>query len=446
MKISSQDKELTNFQSEVEELRNSSDLKIIRLTSWIAAGVLVTSLAFAAVARVDRVITSERGKIVPSQGAILFQALDNSLIKTLDVKEGDRVAKGQLLATLDPTFAEADVDQLARQLASVDAQISRANAEQTRNDYNPSNEERDKNEYVRLQKNLYDQRKLQFNAQMASFDQKIAQTQATIQKLQGDEVRYKEREKISQQIEGMRQTLVERQAGSLLNLLLASDTRLEMLRTMENGQNSLIEARHQIASIKADRDAFVQQWMSTSSQDLVSAQGNRDGLIAQLAKASRHKDLVRLTAPEDAFVLSRAKVSVGAVLQSGTTLLSIVPENTPIEVELNISARDIGFVRAGDAVSVKVDAFPFIEHGQAFGKLSWISEGAFTVDDEGRAVNPFYRARATISESRFVRVPKSFRLVPGMTLTADIHIGDRSILGYIIAGATRSVNESMREP
>lgn len=437
---------IKRFQSEIDDIREAPEPVGLRATTWVTAGVLVLCVAFSAVARVDRVVTSDRGKIVPAQGAVLFQALENSLIKTLEVREGDRVQKGQRLATLDPTFADADLDQLEKQLLSLDAQIARATAEQKGEVYAPQIGDANTNQYAVLQKTLFDQRASQFKAQSASFEQKIAQTQATIQRLQGDETRYREREKISQQIEGMRQTLVEKQAGSLLNLLLASDARLEMLRTMENGQKALIEAQHQIASLRADRDAFVQQWMSTSSQDLVTAKGNRDAVVSQLAKASRHKDLVQWSAPNDAIVLSRAKVSVGSVLKAGETLLTIVPENAPIEAELNISAREVGFIRAGDAVSLKIDAFPFVEHGMAKGKLSWVSEGAFAFDDDGKPVEPFYKARASITEMRFTRVPTSFRLIPGMTLTADVHIGERSVLGYLVAGATRSVNEAMREP
>lgn len=442
----STDIELRRFQSETDEVREAPEPLALRVTTWTAVASLVICIAFAAVARVDRVVTSERGKIVPAKEAVLFQALDNSLVKSLDVREGDRVYKGQLLATLDPTFAEADVDQLRKQLLSLDAQVARATAEQKGEIYAPRVEDPVKDQYALLQKNLFDQRASQFRAQTASFDQKIAQTQATVQRLEGDQSRYKEREKISQQIEGMRQTLVEKQAGSLLNLLIASDSRLEMLRTMENGQNSLVEARHQIAALRADRDAFVQQWMSSSSQDLVAAQGTRDTVASQLTKASRHKDLVQLVAPEDAIVLKRAKVSVGAVLKEGETLLTLVPVDTPIEAEINVSAAEVGFVRPGDATSIKVDAFPFVEHGLALGKLNWMSEGAFTVDDDGKPVSPYYKARVTITEMRFTRVPSTFRLIPGMTLVADIHIGERSVLGYLVAGATRGLNEAMREP
>lgn len=437
---------LRRFQSETADIREAPEPSVLRATTFAMTALILISIGFAAVARVDRVVTSERGKIVAAQGTVLFQALDTSIIKTLNVREGDQVTKGQLLATLDPTFAAADVEQLEKQLASLEAQIARATAEQKRQIYDPAIADPARDHYALLQKALFDQRAAQFRSQVASFDQKIAQTQATIKRLQGDEARYGEREKISQQIEGMRQQLVERQAGSLLNLLIASDSRLEMLRTMENGRNSLIEAKHQLESLQSDRDAFVQQWMSQSSQDLVTAQGTRDTVVAQLAKASRHRDLVQIHAPEDAIVLTRAKVSVGSVLKEGDTFMTIVPVNAPIEAEINVPANEVGFIRAGDRTSVKVDAFPFVEHGMAHGRLSWISEGAFTLDEDGKPVNPFYKARVAVEELHFTRVPPGFRLIPGMTLTADVHIGERSVLGYLISGASRSAYETMREP
>lgn len=440
------DAQILQFESETGEIRQAPEPIGLRVTTLVLAAFLTAGVALSAVARVDRVVTSERGRIVPSQGPILFQALDASIIKSLEAREGEQVHKGQLLATLDPTFAAADVDQANKQIASLDAQIERAKAEQAHLPYEPHSNDPERAPYEKLQKQLFDQRASQLRSQLASFDAKLAQTKATIKKLEGDEARYAEREKISGQIEGMRQQLVERQAGSLLNLLIASDSRLEMLRTMENGRNAMVEARQQLSSLQADRDAFLQQWLSQSSQDLVTAQGTRDTAVAQLSKAARRKDLVQLYAPADAVVLTRAKVSVGSVLREGDTLLTLVALDAPIEVEINISASEIGFVRAGDPVTLKVDAFNFVEHGFAEGRLRWVSEGSFSTSEDGQPVEPYYKARVSIEQMKFTRVPAGFRLIPGMTVAADIHIGDRSVLTYIITGASRTLSGGMREP
>ena len=122
-----------------------------------------------------------------------------------------------------------------------------------------------------MQKEYYNQQIAQYKAQLASFDAKISQTQATIQKYQADAARYQQREQIAKQIEDMRSTLAAHGTGSQFNLLTSQDQRLELLRTLEFDHNSLVEAQHTLASITADRDAFVQQWSAQLSQDLVTA-------------------------------------------------------------------------------------------------------------------------------------------------------------------------------
>ena len=121
---------------------------------------------------------------------------------------------------------------------------------------------------------------------------------------------------------------------------------------------------------------------------------------------------------------------------------------SPVEVEVHVLPRDVGFIRAGDPVKVKFDAFNFIEHGTAAGTVRWISEGAFVVnEDTGQATQePFYKVRIALTNIDLHNVPDSFRLIPGMTLTADVHIGTRSVFMYIVNGAVQGMNEAMREP
>ena len=126
--------------------------------------------------------------------------------------------------------------------------------------------------------------------------------------------------------------------------------------------------------------------------------------------------------------------------------MTLAPLRTPVEAEIGIASRDIGFVRAGDPVMLKVDAFNWFEHGAAEGKVRWISEGSFTTDGDGKPVDPYYKARVAIGAMRFTNVPATFRLIPGMTLSADVKVGTRSVFRYIMGGFARDMGESMREP
>jgi len=434
------------FQSETAEIREGPEPVQLRLTLHTLLGLLVALLAVAVLMRLDRVVTTSAGQIVTTDPAIVLQALDASIIKSLDVQEGERVERGQLLATLDPTFAAADVSAASLQIASLEAQISRAEAELAHRDFAPPPGTTPQAAYLALQRAYYVQRKAQFEAQLNAYDEQIAQNKATIRKLKDDLAHYDDRVKISQEIENMRASLAASQVGSRLNLLTATDQRLEIMRTLDFDRNGLVESEHQLAAVIANRDAFTQQWAGQVSQELVTARNTLDNAQQQLAKAAKHQDLVRLEAPDDAVVLKLAKLSVGSVLKDGDPFITLAPLRSPVESEVHIASRDIGFVRPGDSATVKLDAFSFVEHGTATGTVRWISEGAFSQDDNGTAVEPYYKARIALTQVNLKAIPDSFRLVPGMTLIADIKVGTRSVFMYMLKGVIRGLDEAMREP
>ena len=434
------------FQSETAEIREGPEPVQLRLTLHTLLGLLVALLAVAVLMRLDRVVTTSAGQIVTTDPAIVLQALDASIIKSLDVQEGERVERGQLLATLDPTFAAADVSAASLQIASLEAQISRAEAELAHRDFAPPPGTTPQAAYLALQRAYYVQRKAQFEAQLNAYDEQIAQNKATIRKLKDDLAHYDDRVKISQEIESMRASLAASQVGSRLNLLTATDQRLEIIRTLDFDRNGLVESEHQLAAVIANRDAFTQQWAGQVSQELVTARNTLDNAQQQLAKAAKHQDLVRLEAPDDAVVLKLAKLSVGSVLKDGDPFITLAPLRSPVESEVHIPSRDIGFVRPGDSATVKLDAFSFVEHGTATGTVRWISEGAFSQDDNGTAVEPYYKARIALTQVNLKAIPDSFRLVPGMTLIADIKVGTRSVFMYMLKGVIRGLDEAMREP
>ncbi len=443
----SPDRLIRLFQSETAEISEGPEPIQLRLTLYVLAAFLVSLIAVAMLMQMDRVVTSTLGVVVTTEPTIVLQALDPSIIKSIDVEEGDRIKSGQLLATLDPTFAAADVRALRLQLASLDAQIARCEAEIAHTPYrSPEAEFPEAASYAALQLSYYAQRKAQFDAQLQADNEQIAQLQATIAKFREDEARYADRSKIANDIQEMRAALSAAQYGSRLNLLQATDQHLEMLRDVELDQNSLVESQHQLDAAISNRDAFVQQWLSQASQELLTARNAHDAAREQLAKAVKHQDLVRLKAPDDAVVLKLAKLSVGSVLKEGDPLVNLAPLRSPIEAEVHIAARDVGFIRAGDAVTIKLDAFDFVEHGTAAGKVRAISDGSFTLDDNGNTVDPYYKARIELTSVNLKDVPAGFRLIPGMTLSADIQVGARSVFMYLVKGLARGVSEAMREP
>jgi len=438
---------LRQFESETSGITEAPQPRWARSTALVLAALFLSIILITCVTKIDRVVTSASAKIVPTDRIKVFQALDPSIIKTIDVHEGDEVHAGELLATLDPTFTAADVTQLRRQVAIVRAQIERDEAQLSDRPLSQEQEpDPDVRKSVAEQWEYYKQQVAQYKAQLASFDAKISQAKATIRKFQADGSRYQQREEVAKQIEDMRAILAAHGTGSQYNLLTSQDQRLEILRTLEYDNNSLAEAQHTLGSVVADRDAFQEQWATQLSQDLATARTNFEATQASLEKALRRHELVHWTAAEPSVVLTIASVSVGSVLKEGDTLLTLMPLNTPVEAEIRINSRDVGFVRPGDRCVLKIDAFNYMEHGTAEGRVRWITENAFTVDDNGQPTDAYYKARCTVEATHFINVPPKLRLIPGMTLQADVNVGRRSVAMYLLAGVLRTFGEAMRVP
>ena len=427
-----------------------------RMWLYLLTALVVGTLGVANMFEIDRVVESFEGHIVTVQPTILLEALDPSIIKSIEVEEGQIVKKGQLLETLDPTFTSSDARALQIQIASLNAEITRDEAELAGQPLvYPPTEDLDAQKYQAAQTVLHIQRMQQYEQQLKGFDEQVATFRATIAKLREDEDELERRKAIASRVEKMFNVLQSQDSGSQLQLLQAQDGTVQVVKQFQFDKNSISETEHSIAATLANREAFIQAWLASTSQDLVTSRNSRDSAVEQLEKAARHTELTRITAPDDCIVLRIPHVSVGSVVTMGAPIVTLALMKAPIEVEIAVMPRDIGFVRRGDEVTVKLDAYEFFEHGSATGKVRWISEGTFNEDlinpgmasmVDGTTPQPYYKVRVELQHMDFFNVPNDFRLLPGMTLAADIHVGERHLLRYLLAGLVRSSVESMREP
>ena len=435
------------YQSEVEARRAQPYPRAAGMTIHVLLGSLTLGVVMMYFSHIDRVVESATGAVMTSQPPIVFQALDPSIIRSLNVKEGQRVGKGQLLATLDPTFATAQVDQLRAQIDGLRTQIARDQAliAQAPLAYPaPTNDQVAR--FQRESLEYYQQQIAQYKASINSFDQKIATLHATIDKYKVDETRYGKEAEANTEIEKMRITLEQKGVGSMLNLLTATQTKIETQRLADFSHNSRIEAEHTLSSTEADKETYQQQFKTTVSQDLLTARSTLETTIPQLDAALKHQDLVRWTAPEDCYVLAVAtNMSVGSVVTQGTTVINLMPVRNPLEAVVQIPTAEIGFIRPGDPVNLKVDAFHSSEFGTLDGTVKWVGANTYS-QLNGQPVAAYYNVDVTIDRNKLVNVPATASLLPGMTVTADIKVGTRSLWDYVIGGMTMGVGEAMREP
>jgi HlyD family secretion protein len=308
-----------------------------------------------------------------------------------------------------------------------------------------------------LQATIFALRQSERNFKLETYQQRLNGLQATVARSVADAEAFRARKAVAEQALSVRKELEKRQLGSVLNSLAATDNLLEVSRSLSGATESAESARHDFDAMKAERDAYDQNWSADVSQKL-SEQGQKlADAQEQLRKAQLRHQLVELRADRDATVLTIAKISVGSVLKSGDQFITLVPTDNMLEAEVNIAGRDDGFVHVGAPVAVKFDTFPFSQYGLAYGTVRTISADSFTVQDDAKnhsapvpsnvgSSELFYRSRITVGDMALHDVPAGFHIVPGMPVTADIKVGKRTVLAYLLGRIMLVTSEGMREP
>jgi HlyD family secretion protein len=431
------------FQSDALEIEYRPLPRSARLTLYLLLALIVSAIGWASVSYVDRIVVAH-GKLVTTAPTIVVQPMETSLIRTINVRPGDMVRQGDILATLDPTFTEADVGQLEYKLASLAAQIGRLEAELDERPYLLPEGTASADE--RLQGITYAKRHQQFEARLVAFDQQLAQAEAGIATKKADWQRLSARHAVAKEVESMRAELFQRDTGSKLNLLEARSARLQVERDMQLALSQIKESGEEIGRVQAERQAFIEEWRQKVAEELATLRREHNDVAKPLDKARKRSALVVLTSPVDAEVLEITERSVGSVLREAESFFTLVPLNVPLEAEVSIDAKDIGFVDAHAVAKIKLDAYPFQKHGTLEGVVRMISEDAFTERDKEKAQPPFYRSRIALASPELRAVPSTFRLIPGMTVSAEIKAGERTVLSYFLYPLLRGLDESIREP
>jgi hemolysin D len=438
--------------TEVEFLPDADEIErrplpgYARITIHGLSAMMVCFLVWSHFAEIDEVVKAQ-GRLATPSSNIVVQPLQTALIRSIDVRIGQVVKKGQRLATLDPTDADADQAQLSIKFHSLDTQVKRLEAElagqgAAAGGANAANAD------TRLQDSLAQERRANFAAQAARIDQSIAKARASLQTNLRDQQVLGERTKSLREVEAMQERLLAQQFGAKVNLLEARNKRMEVERDFTLSQNQEPEIRRELAGLEAEKRAFVNGWRQKIMEDMLSLTRDRDAIAEQMKKGSLRHDMVTLTAPVDAMVQDIAKLSQGSVAREAEQLFTLVPIGSELDAEVQIDSLDVGHVKPGDLVHIKLDAFPFQKHGTLDAKVRTLSEDAFKRENAvpGQGTDAYYVSRIDLGKGALKNMEPHARLLPGMTLTAEIVVGKRTVLSYLLWPLTKGMDEAIREP
>lgn len=444
--------EVLDYQPDAVEIEERPVPGKIRWVLHVILGSLVATVIGAMVFKVDRIVVAE-GELVTTEPTIVVQPLTTAMVREIHVQIGDTVEKDQVLVTLDPTFASADLSQLTKQCLTLGVQMRRIKAELKNGVFAAKREE---GEDGALQEQIFRQRKVVFAKNREMSEDKAAALEARLAlnavQRQGQE----QQAKLLRDVEGTTAKLPQREGEQYrLRLLEAQKARAQATNAIESLVAEEQVTRNELKQVRSEWQRFVEERSGELMEQQVKLRGELERVEEELRKARRVHELVELRAPEKGVVLKIATRSVGSIIQQAEPFITLVPSAGTIEAEVDVETRDIGRIRSGDSARVKLDAFPFQRHDTLPGQVRVISEDAFqrnnpevlvdAAPDKG-ASQTFYRTRISLLSTTLRNVPEGFRLMPGMKVRAEIKVGRRSVISYFLYPIIRAFDESMREP
>ena len=423
-----------------------------RLVLYLIGGLFAGLLLWSLFGRLD-IIAVAPGRLVPSSYVKMVQPANAGIIKEILVHEGDSVRKDQVLVRMDASLSQAESRQVQTQLRSAGMQLRRVDAELSR----AQPELRVSDDPVLFRQMLahyHARRQAQLDALAteravhARVEQDLRGAREQEAKLRKMLPIYEDQERAWQQLvdEGFAGRL---QAEERKRLRIDAEQELKARRAaMEGYRATLEQSRQRLAQIES---AYRQQLHN----ERVELEAQHQRLQQEWEKQQHRNQLLELKAPQDGIIKDLATHTEGAVLQPGTVLMTIVPAEEPLRAEVWVDNRDRGFVREGQPVKLKVAPYPFQKYGMVEGVVRTVSadateapqRGAAAADGGSGSQAPGYQFRSIVElksqllESDGVR----HKLMPGMQVDAEISLGSRSVLEYLLSPVRKAFHEAARE-
>ena len=415
--------------------------RVVRMVSLGICGIFAVALVFAFVARMD-VVVSAPGKVIPSGKSKVVQPLETGVVRTIAVRDGQSVKAGDVLFELDMTMAAADLERQQRELLESEADVMRLTAQQAGQSVarfalqTPG-------PMVANQSALLQSRVAEYRARQATLQAEVSRRQAEMDATARTLEQLRRSLPLVQQKNQMYEELAR--TGHVARTALL-ESQLELInaqKEMAVQDSRLKESQAALRAAQEQLGQAVAEFRLRSNTELVEAVKRRDAAQQEFVKARQRVSLQTLRAPIDGVVQQLAVTTVGGVVTSAQPLLTVVPDQSALEVEAQVLNRDIGHVRVGQRVVNKIETFDFTRYGAVQGEVLWV--GTDAVQDP--KLGPVYPVRVRLASTT---TPDTVNgrpglIAAGMNVTVDMLTEQRRMIDYLLSPLIRYRQEAMRE-
>lgn len=413
---------------------------LLRFAMFLIFAAVAAFIGWAYFTEIDEVAVTF-GEITPTGNVKLVQHLEGGIVGGILVKEGDLVRRGDVLISIDPAQTAAELEQMRKRRAGLAVQAERLRALAFNREFDVNAVDGRFQSLVGDQIDILKQQRESLKSRIDVVLKQISTRQAEIDTFE------RQKTSLARQISSVKEELDLRQKlfdQGLMSRILLLDTKREMDRLqgelarlggqINQSVEQLGESRNRLLEIEeAARDQALQEMGTVASE------------LSQVEEAVRRLEerfgRLEVRAPVDGYVQDLQTRTEGGVISPGGVICEIVPTDARLIVEARITTRDIGHVKQGDEVTVKVTTYDYSRYGGIQGKLTQISETTF-LDEQNE---PYYKGIIEL-ESKYVGNPdKGNEVKPGMTVQADIATGSKSLFAYLLKPVYSSVDDSFQE-
>lgn len=433
----------TEFLPAALEVTEKPPSPIGRAVLWVIVISAVTALMWSCLSKVDEVAVAE-GRLVPRGRLRSVEAADHGVIRQIAVHEGDHVNSGDLLIELDPGEAIADAKSAEVDLSTAALTRARDNAIL---DYSaggsgqfiePEGASKTAGE---AERRLVAARISEYRSKAASLEQRRQAAVASARSIEA------EIEKINstlpllkEQFDSEKQLAAEG-FGARQKLLQVQQAYIVAQHDVNIQTSRLQEARAQVSALESDVAQAKEEFIGRAAQERAEAESGVAGRQQTLEKAQQRSDRTRLVSPISGIVQEVTVTTIGQSPDIGKPLVTLVADGDELVAEGLLLNRDAGFVRAGQPVIIKLEAYPFTRYGTIQGVVEHVSPDA-TVDEKRGLVFPI---RVRLNQGTLKGGGQKMRISAGMATTLEVVIGRRTVIDYILSPLLKSVNEAARE-
>ena len=416
---------------------------IPKIVIRVLIAICVVALLWAVIGKLD-IVAVANGKTIPGSRTKVIQPLEAAVIKAIKVRDGQHVNAGDVLIELDTAITGADARKASEMLISARGAQARYQAVLDALDSGkppkPFTFKGDKVE-VETANRLAQSEYRTYVARRDSLGSQVQQRQAELATTRGLINHLQESARIAQARSKDMQSLVAKKYISQHDYLVQEQNRIAAERDLDGQRSRVFELEAAIAVQRDERIALEADFRRQVTDGLRQSREQGAQFAEDAGKTASLDQLKRLRAPVSGTVQQLAIHTVGGVVTPAQPLMAIVPDGETLEVEAMVENKDIGFVREGQPVTVKVQSFPYTRYGTVNGTVVSISDDA--IQDEKLGL--VYQARVRLATHRLNIDGKWLDLGAGMAVSAEIKTGKRRVISYLLSPLQQHASEALRE-